>query len=110
VTFNPTHGRPELKSSMLEIYSTWGQRSQTWIATILFPLPGDKVIELNKIYNEDCLETMKRMEDKMRYNRKWRKVIIWLSGHVPEKVETKLLLYLYPDDMVVTFGGPEGDV
>jgi hypothetical protein len=39
----------------------------------------------------------------LRYWKPWRKFIIMLSDHVPERIEEKLLDYLYPDDAVITF-------
>ena len=38
-----------------------------------------------------------------------RRFMLWLSNHVPEPLETRILDWLYSDDMMVMFVGEEND-
>ena len=44
-------------------YLRWGRETKGLYGTVGAVLRGGEMIELNKIYNEDCLDTMKRMDD-----------------------------------------------
>jgi len=39
----------------------------------------------------------------MRYNKIVRKILLWLTEHVSEKMEQRIFNYLYPDDAIITF-------
>jgi len=35
--------------------------------------------------------------------RRWRRVLIWVSYRVPERLERRIVDWLYPDDLMVAF-------
>jgi hypothetical protein len=41
----------------------------------------------------------------MRYFKPFRLFLMWLLDYVPEKLENKILDYLYPNDCVIEFKG-----
>jgi len=44
----------------------------------------------------------------MRYIKAVRRFLIWLSYRVPDRIDSRIVEYLYPNDAVITFWGKEG--
>ena len=45
----------------------------------------------------------------MRYNKYCRWFLVRLCNYVPRKIEDKLLDYLYPDDLIISFKGKDNE-
>lgn len=41
----------------------------------------------------------------LRYNMKFRKLIIKISYLLPKQIQERVNDWLYPDDMIISFGG-----